>query len=75
MSDLRSVFYSCRISHLVAYLTSNKIDDEIHLLLHCNARYNEQEILFNSVAARYIVSGTITSHLLLNYSYYHDFVI
>ena len=30
---------------------SNEIDDEIHLLLHCNAMNNEREILLNSVAA------------------------
>ena len=30
---------------------SNEMDDEIHLLLHCNAMNNEREILFNSVAA------------------------
>ena len=30
---------------------SNKIDDEIHLLLHCNAMNNERKILLNSVAA------------------------
>ena len=30
---------------------SNEIDDEIHLLFHCNAMNNEREILFNSVAA------------------------
>ena len=29
---------------------SNEIDDEIHLLLHCNAMNNEREILHNSVA-------------------------
>ena len=29
---------------------SNEIDDEIHLLLHCNAMNNEREILLNSVA-------------------------
>ena len=29
----------------------NKIDDEIHLLLHCSAMNNEREILFNYVAA------------------------
>ena len=27
----------------------NEIDDEIHLLLHCNAMNNERKILFNSV--------------------------
>ena len=30
---------------------SNEIDDDIHLLLHCNAMNNECEILLNSVAA------------------------
>ena len=30
---------------------SNEIDDEIHLLPHCNAMNDEREILFNSVAA------------------------
>ena len=30
---------------------SNEIDDEIHLLHHCNAINNEREILLNSVAA------------------------
>ena len=30
---------------------SNEIDNEIHLLLDCNAMNNEREILFNSVAA------------------------
>ena len=29
---------------------SNEIDDEIHLLLHCNAMNNEREILLNSIA-------------------------
>ena len=29
---------------------SNVIDDEIHLLLHCNAMNNEREILLNSIA-------------------------
>ena len=29
---------------------SNKIDDEIHLLLHCKAMNNECETLLNSVA-------------------------
>ena len=29
---------------------SNEIDDEIHILLHCNAMNNEREILLNSVA-------------------------
>ena len=29
---------------------SNEIDDEIHLLLHCNAIKNEREILSNSVS-------------------------
>ena len=29
---------------------SNEIDDEIHLLLHCNAINNEREILLNSIA-------------------------
>ena len=33
------------------YNKSNEIDDEIHLLLHCNALNNEREILLNSVAA------------------------
>ena len=28
---------------------SNEIDNEIHLLLHCNAMNNEREILLNSV--------------------------
>ena len=29
---------------------SNEIDDEIHLLLHCNAMNSEREILLNSIA-------------------------
>ena len=29
----------------------NKIDDEIHLLLHCSPMNNERKILFNSVTA------------------------
>ena len=35
----------------------NEIDDEIHLLLHCNAKNNEREISLNSVAA---IVGTQT---------------
>ena len=30
---------------------SNEVDDEIHILLHCNAMSNEREILLNSVAS------------------------
>ena len=30
---------------------SNEIDDEIHVLLHCNAMNNKHEILLNSVFA------------------------
>ena len=29
---------------------SNELDDEIHLLHHCNAMNNEREILLNSIA-------------------------
>ena len=42
---------------------SNEIDDEIHLLLHCNAMSNEPEILFNSVAA--IINIKPTNDLFL----------
>ena len=44
---------------------SNKIDDEIHLLLHCNAMTNEREILLNSVAA--IVNIQPTNDVSTNY--------
>ena len=33
---------------ICARCESNEIDDEIHLLLHCNAMNNELEILLNS---------------------------
>ena len=37
---------------------SNEIDDEIHLLLHCNAMINERKILFNSVTATINIQPT-----------------
>ena len=36
----------------------NEIDDEIHLLLHCNAINNERKILFNSVNATINIQPT-----------------
>ena len=36
----------------------NEIDDEIHLLLHCNAMNNERKILFNSVTATINIQPT-----------------
>ena len=36
----------------------NKIDDEIHLLLHCSAMKNERKILFNSVTATINIQPT-----------------
>ena len=42
---------------------SNEIDDEIHLLLHCNAINNEREILLNYVAAVINMEPTIDMFL------------
>ena len=36
----------------------NEIDDAIHLLLHCSAKNNEREILFNSVTATINIQPT-----------------
>ena len=36
----------------------NEIDDEIHLLLHCNAMNNERKILFTSVTATINIQPT-----------------
>ena len=36
----------------------NEIDDEIHLLLHCNSMNNERKILFNSVTATINIQPT-----------------
>ena len=50
----------------------NEIDDEIHLLLHCNAMNNERKILFNYVTATINIQPTnemflqtMTSHKCL----------
>ena len=37
---------------------SNEIDDEIHLLLHCNAMNNEREILLDSIAGVFNMQPT-----------------
>ena len=42
---------------------TDKIDDEIHLLLHCNAMNNEREILLNSVAT--IINMQPTNYMFL----------
>ena len=39
------------IQRMCTRCESNEIDDEIHLLPHCNAMNNEREILLNSVAS------------------------
>ena len=43
----------------------NEIDDEIHLLLHCNAMNNERKILFNSVTATINIGLQPTNEMFL----------
>ena len=52
---------------------SNEIDDEIHLLLHCNAMNNEREILLNSVAA--VINIIIIIICLSTYSKYKRHIL
>ena len=42
---------------------SNEIDDELHLLLHCNAMNNEREFLLNSIAG--IINMQSTNDIFL----------
>ena len=46
----------------------NEIDDEIHLLLHCNAMNNERKILFKSVSATINIQPTNDTQIYMSLS-------